>query len=86
LLLRTLGRLLAREGRMVFFSTHRFDMVEKLCSRVIVLSAGRVAMEGRVADFDREGPGSLEETFARVTHQHDYEPLARKILDVVMQG
>jgi ABC-2 type transport system ATP-binding protein len=86
LLLRTLVRLLAREGRMVFFSTHRFDMVEKLCSRVIVLSAGRVAMEGRVADFDREGPGSLEETFARVTHQHDYEPLARKILDVVMQG
>ena len=83
LLLRTLLRLLAREGRMILFSTHRFDMVEKLCSRVIVLSAGRVAMERRVSDFDREGPGSLEETFARVTHQHDYEPVARKIFDTI---
>lgn len=83
LLLRTLLRLLAREGRMILFSTHRFDMVEKLCSRVIVLSAGRVAMERRVSDFDREGPGSLEETFARVTHQHDYEPVARKIFDAI---
>jgi ABC-2 type transport system ATP-binding protein len=86
LLLRTLLRLLAHQGRMIFFSTHRFDMVEKLCSRVIVLSAGRVVMERRVADFDREGVGSLEETFARVTQQDDYEPLARRILDTISGG
>jgi ABC-2 type transport system ATP-binding protein len=86
LLLRTLLRLLAREGRMIFFSTHRFDMVEKLCSRVIVLSAGRIVLERRVADFEREGPGSLEETFARVTHQHDYEPIARSIFDAIAAG
>ena len=67
LLFRTLLRLLADEGRMIFFSTHRFDMVEKLCSRVVMLSAGRVALEGRVADFAREGPGSLEDMFVRVT-------------------
>ena len=65
LLFRTLLRMLADEGRMIFFSTHRFDMVEKLCSRVIVLSSGRVALERRVADFEREGPDSLEETFVR---------------------
>ena len=57
LLLRTLLRILASEGRMIFFSTHRFDMVEKLCSRVIVLSSGRVALERRVADFDARGTG-----------------------------
>ena len=27
---------------MILFSTHRFDMVEQLCSRVVILSAGRI--------------------------------------------
>lgn len=83
LLLRTLLRMLAGEGKMIFFSTHRFDMVEKLCSRVIVLSAGRIALERRVADFAREGPDSLEETFVRATLQPDFAPLARQILDTI---
>ena len=83
LLLRTLLRMLAGEGRMIFFSTHRFDMVEKLCSRVIVLSSGRVALERPVADFAPQGPDSLEETFVRATRQPDFEPLARQILETI---
>jgi ABC-2 type transport system ATP-binding protein len=83
LLLRTLLQMLAAEGRMIFFSTHRFDMVEKLCSRVIVLSSGRVVLERRVSDFERDGPGSLEETFVRATQQPDFAPLAREILETI---
>jgi ABC-2 type transport system ATP-binding protein len=83
LLVRTLLRLLADEGRMIFFSTHRFDMVEKLCSRVVVLSAGRTVLERQVSDFEPTGPDSLEETFARVTEQADYRPLARRIFDAI---
>jgi len=83
LLLRTLMQMLACEGRMIFFSTHRFDMVEKLCSRVMVLSSGRVVLERRVADFAREGPDSLEDTFVRATDQPDCAPLARQILETI---
>jgi ABC-2 type transport system ATP-binding protein len=83
LLLRTLMRMLASEGRMIFFSTHRFDMVEKLCSRVIVLSSGRIVLERTVAEFDREGAGSLEATFVRATQQPDFAPLARRIVDII---
>jgi ABC-2 type transport system ATP-binding protein len=83
LLLRTLLLMLASEGRMIFFSTHRFDMVEKLCSRVIILSSGRIALERRVADFARDGADSLEETFVRTTQQQDFAPLARQILDTI---
>ena len=36
-----------------------------------------------VADFERTGPDSLEETFVRVTQQADYRPLARQILDTI---
>jgi ABC-2 type transport system ATP-binding protein len=83
LLFRTLLQILANEGRMIFFSTHRFDMVEKLCSRLVVLSAGKVVVERAVAEFDRVGPNSLEETFVRATAQEDYAPLARRILDTI---
>jgi ABC-2 type transport system ATP-binding protein len=83
LLFRVLLDRLAAEGKMILFSTHRFDMVEKLCSRVVVLSSGRVVLQQRVADFARSGPDSLEETFGRVTAQADYLPLARKILDTI---
>jgi ABC-2 type transport system ATP-binding protein len=83
LLLRTLLRMLAEKGRTILFSTHRFDMVEKLCGRVILLSSGRIALEQRVADFAREGPGSLEETFVRETRQPDFVPLAQEILDTI---
>jgi len=83
LLFRSLLRLLADEGRMILFSTHRFDMVEKLCSRVLILSAGRVAAEHRMSEFDPIGSRSLEDTFVRVTQQADYAPVARQILDVI---
>ena len=53
LLFRALLRLLAADGRMILFSTHRFDMVEKLCSRVVILSSGmggRGPRDGRCSD------------------------------------
>jgi ABC-2 type transport system ATP-binding protein len=83
LLFRTLLKLLASEGRMVLFSTHRFDMVEKLCSRVVMLSAGRVVAEERLTDLGHDGRESLEDVFMRVTEQPDYLPVAQQILGMI---
>ena len=83
LLMRTLLGLFVADGRMILFSTHRFDMVEKLCSRVVILSRGRLVAEERVADFRGQSPRSLEDMFARVTEQEDFTPVAREILDLV---
>jgi len=83
LLFRTLLGMLAAEGRMILFSTHRFDMVEKLCSRVLILSSGRIVAEQDVAAFGTTGTPSLEDTFVRVTRQADFRPLAREILDTI---
>jgi ABC-2 type transport system ATP-binding protein len=51
LLFRALLGMLAADGHMILFSTHRFDMVEKLCSRVVILSSGRIVAEDDVAAF-----------------------------------
>ena len=83
LLFRTLLKLLASEGRMVLFGTHRFDMVEKLCSRVVMLSAGRVVAEEQLASLGHAGRESLEDVFMRVTEQPDYLPVAREILSTI---
>lgn len=83
LLFRSLIAMLAAEGRMILFSSHRFDMVEKICSRAVILSKGRVVARHDVA-ADRAGDaGALEDLFARVTEQPDFTPVARDILSVI---
>ena len=84
LLFRTLLGMFAASGRMVLFSTHRFDIVEQLCSRVVILSARphrrRARCRGAAASPDRR---SLEDVFVRSTGQDDFTPVARQILDVM---
>jgi ABC-2 type transport system ATP-binding protein len=83
LLFRALLGLFAADGHMILFSTHRFDMVEKLCSRVVILSSGRVVAEQDLAALGTTGEPTLEDTFCRVTKQADFRPLAREILDTI---
>ena len=83
LLFRELLALLAADGRMILFSTHRFDMVERLCSRAVILSNGRKVAEHVVTGSGTTRTSSLEETFCRVTEQADFRPLAKAILDTI---
>ena len=83
LLFRTLLRMYAAGDRMVLFSTHRFDMVEKLCSRVVILSRGRIAAEYDMEEFRSQQSRSLEEVFIQATGQDDFTPVAQEILDLM---
>ena len=83
LLFRTLLRMFVAGDRMVLFSTHRFDMVEKLCSRVVILSAGRLVAEQAIGTPIDHGASSLEDTFVRVTQQPDFTPVAREIIETI---
>lgn len=86
LLFRTLLRMFVREGRMVLFSSHRLEVVEKVCSRVVILHHGRVAARTEIAERQqgRTLP-SLEDVFAHVTQQEDYTDVARDILTVMRE-
>jgi len=86
LLFRSLIGMFAAQGRMILFSTHRFDMVEKVCTRAAILSKGRLVAE-HVVSADRHGDSaSLEDLFVRVTDQQDFAPVAREILDVMQHA
>jgi ABC-2 type transport system ATP-binding protein len=85
LLFRALLTLLAAEGRMILFSTHRFEMVERLCSRVVILSSGRLVAEREIASFGASGSPTLEQTFVTMTNQPDFTPVARDIIQTIGQ-
>jgi ABC-2 type transport system ATP-binding protein len=85
LLFRALLTMFAAEGRMILFSTHRFDMVEKLCSRAVILSKGRIVAEHLVSEDRQSDSATLEDLFVRVTEQDDFTPVAKQILEVIEQ-
>ena len=83
LLMKTLLGRFAADGGMILFSTHRLDVVEQICGRVLILSEGRVAAEEQVTVRASLFSSALEDTFSRVTRQGDYAAVADEILQVV---
>jgi ABC-2 type transport system ATP-binding protein len=81
-LLRALLEALADRGKLILMSSHRMDVVETLCPRVIILHRGLIVAQGRPADLlASRFSESLEEVFAAVTEQKDYAARVRAILD-----
>jgi ABC-2 type transport system ATP-binding protein len=84
LLFRSLLQELAQGGRMILFSSHVLEVVEKLCSKVVILHRGKVVAQDSVANL-REllAAPSLVEVFSQLTRQEDHGERAREIVRVV---
>jgi ABC-2 type transport system ATP-binding protein len=66
--LHQLIRTKAAAGKTIFFSTHLLDQAEKLCTRIAILSKGRLAAHGTLAELRARlaTDSSLEEIFFAV--------------------
>jgi ABC-2 type transport system ATP-binding protein len=72
IVLRTLVRTLAQDGKMIFYSSHVLEVVEKICSSVLILRKGRAVAHDRVERLrDLMQQASLEGIFAQLTEQED---------------
>jgi ABC-2 type transport system ATP-binding protein len=87
LVLRNLIAILAARGKMILYSSHVLDYVERLCANVVVLHRGHVVAEGPVKDLRAmmEGEPSLEGIVRQLITTVDPERTARDIADVVGQ-
>ena len=75
---------MAARGKMVLYSSHVLEVVEKVCSTVLILRKGRVVAHDSVAHLrDLMEKSSLEGVFAQLTQPEDTNAVARRILDVV---
>jgi ABC-2 type transport system ATP-binding protein len=59
---------LAREGRTILYSSHLLDVVEKVCSRIVIIDKGRLLLDGAPgALLEAHGAPSLERLFTSLT-------------------
>ena len=72
LVLRALLRELADDGKMILYSSHVLEVVEKVCSSVLILRKGKVVAHDAVERLrDLMQQPSLEGVFAQLTQQED---------------
>jgi ABC-2 type transport system ATP-binding protein len=84
IVLRHLVHTLAARGKAVLYSSHILEVVEKLCTRVIVLHRGRIVAQDTVEHLRTlMSHQSLEGVFAELVLETNPEQTARDIADVV---
>ena len=74
-------RALAADGKMVVFSSHVLEIVEQVCSRVLILKDGRIAGHDSVANLRTtlQLP-SLDAVFAALTAEENVEARSRAMV------
>jgi ABC-2 type transport system ATP-binding protein len=83
LVLRNLVRTLAGRGKAILYSSHIMEIVEKVCSKVIILHRGHVVADDSVEHLrDLKERSSLEQVFSELVLRTDPEGTAREIADV----
>jgi ABC-2 type transport system ATP-binding protein len=86
LLFRHLVTELAARGKHIMYISHVLEVVEKVCSNVVIIYKGRIMANdevGRLRDLMKLP--SLEEIFAQLVQQEDMEAVARDIVDAIQQ-
>ncbi len=84
MMLRSLIKALAGRRKMVLYSSHVLEVVEKVCDTVLILRKGQVVAHDSVARLRQVmAESSLEGVFAQLTQPEDTDALAQRILDTV---
>lgn len=61
----------AQRGRAVFYCSHLLDVVERICTRIIILADGRIRLDASLSDVLQGRPGeTLEHVFQERTGRH----------------
>jgi ABC-2 type transport system ATP-binding protein len=84
LVLRSLIQELAARGKVVLFSSHELDTVERVCSRVVILHRGKLVADDSIARLRSlmEVP-TLEAIFSHLAVEQDTVAMARQIADLI---
>jgi ABC-2 type transport system ATP-binding protein len=81
LVLRNLITSLARAGKLVLYCSHILEVVEKVCTHVLVLHKGAVVAHETIEGIGRlSSKPSLEHVFAELTDQTDTDETARGLI------
>ncbi len=85
LVLKSLIQSLSARGKAIFFCSHVLEVVEKICSKLIILRKGQVIAYGPTREvLQNVGQSTLEATFLQLVENRDVAQIANEIIDVVV--
>jgi len=81
LVVRRIVEALAADGRIIFYSSHELDTIERISSRVIILSQGRVIADGSASELRAlTQTASLEGVFSQLAIAEDLGAMAAEVI------
>jgi ABC-2 type transport system ATP-binding protein len=84
LVVKELLRSLAAQGRTIFFCSHVLEVVERVCTRIVIVDKGRVVADGTPgAIAERTGASSLEGAFVALTGRRDAAAVTQDLLEAL---
>jgi len=86
LIFKNLVQALGQQGRMVFYCSHVLEVVEKVCTDVLILRKGVVIAQDSVTNIGQLLGQSLESTFLRLVDDVDTMSVARDIVTVMTKA
>jgi ABC-2 type transport system ATP-binding protein len=85
LVMRSLIQELAARGKVVLFSSHELEIVEKVCSHVVILHRGKVVADDSIEHLRTlMALPTLEEIFSQLAVERDIATISREIADLVI--
>ena len=86
LVVRSLVQELASRGKVVLFSSHELETVERVCSHVLILHRGRIVADDSIERLRAlMALPTLEEIFSQLAVEQDTAAISREIADVILQ-
>lgn len=84
LILRSLVQELAGRGKVILFSSHELETVERVCSRVVILHRGRVVADDSIEHLRfLRSARTLEDVFSQLAVEQDTTAVSREIADLI---
>ena len=84
LVLRSLIQELASRGKVVLFSSHELETVERVCSHVVILSRGKVVADDSIERLRvLMSVPTLEEIFSQLAVEQDPPAISREVADLI---
>jgi ABC-2 type transport system ATP-binding protein len=84
LVVKELLRGLAAQGRTIFFCSHVLEVVERVCTRIVIINRGEVIAEGTAAGIaESAGQPTLERAFVALTGTRDAAQVTRDLLEAL---
>lgn len=84
LVLRSLIQELAARGKVVLFSSHELETVERVCSHVVILSRGKIVADDSIERLRTlMATPTLEGIFSHLAVEQDTVAISREIADLI---